>query len=94
MWRATPIASPDVTSSEEHNALKNLTELLASDLSKVDPEELLAGVRDAEMAFDKSQEWSGKLVAELKRRDLSWPVLAKLTGVPQTTLIRRAQPYL
>ena len=71
----------------------DLQQLLASDLSKTDMDTLLAGVKDAELVFDQAQEWSGRLVAELKRRGLSWPVLAKMTGVPQTTLIRRAQPY-
>lgn len=73
----------------------NLQQLLAGDLSKEDPATLVAGVREAELVFDKAQEWSGRLIAELRRRgDLSWPVLEKLTGVPKGTLIRRAQSYL
>lgn len=95
MWTTLPIAFPPVTSREENNALQNLVDLLASDLTTVDQETLIAGVRDAEMAFDKAQAWSGELVAELKRRgDLSWPALEKLTGVPRPTLIRRARPWL
>lgn len=72
----------------------NLQELLARDLSKVDEEELVAGIRDAELAFRKSQEWSGRLVAEMKRRDVSWSQLVALTGVAQTTLTRRARDFL
>ena len=83
-----------MTSREEQKALTDLQKLLASDLSKTDLETLLEGVKEAELVFDKAQEWSGRLVAELKRRGLSWPVLAKMTGVPQTNLIRRARDYL
>lgn len=72
----------------------NLQELLARDLSKVDAEELVAGIRDAELTYRKSQEWSGRLVAEMKRRDVSWSQLVALTGVAQTTLTRRARDYL
>jgi hypothetical protein len=84
-----------VTSREENNALQNLTDLLASDLSKADEETLLAGIRDAEMTYDKAQEWSGRLIAELKSRDtMSWPAIARATEVPHPTLIRRAKPFL
>lgn len=73
----------------------NLRRLLATDLSKADRERLIQGVIDAELAYDKAQEWSGRLIAALKRHhSLSWPVLARLTGVPQPTLIRRAKPFL
>jgi hypothetical protein len=84
-----------VTSREENNALQNLVDLLASDLTTADQETLIAGVKDSEWTHDQTAEWTGKLVAELKRRgDLSWPALARLTGVPHPTLIRRARPYL
>lgn len=73
----------------------DLQKLLASDLSKADREALIQGVRNAELAFDNAQQWSGRLIAVLKQHhDLSWPVLERLTGVPKGTLIRRAQPYL
>ncbi len=75
--------------------MQNLVDLLATDLTKADQETLIAGVKDAEMAFDNAQAWSGELVAELKRRGvLSWPALEKMTGVPRPTLIRRARPWL
>jgi hypothetical protein len=88
-----------VTSREEQNALIDLQKLLASDLSKADRDTLLQGVHDAELAFDRAQEWSGRLIAELRRRidddeEMSWPQLEKLTGVPKGTLIRRAKPFL
>jgi hypothetical protein len=82
-----------VTSREESAALSQLNELSATDLSKVSDEELLAGVRTSEMAFERSPLWSGRFIAELKRRH-SWSEIVKMTGLPQTTLHRRAQPYL
>lgn len=81
-------------SREETTALQNLTDLLASDLTKADLETLIAGVRDAEAAFDNAQRWSGQLIVEIRQRfDLSWPAMSRLTGVPHPTLIRRAQQY-
>lgn len=95
MWTASTVISPLVTSREEQNALVDLQNLLASDLSKAAKETLIKGVREAEMIYDEAPQWSGRLIAELKRRlELSWPELEKLTGVSKGTLIRRAQPYL
>ena len=72
----------------------DLEQLLASDLTKSDLETLIKGVQQAEHVYDEAQKWSGQLVAELKRRGLSWPVLARMTGLPQTNLARRGRPYL
>lgn len=84
-----------MTSREENTALQNLTDLLASDLAEADEETLIAGVRDAEWMSDQAPKWSGKLIAELKRRgNLSWPAMERATGVSKGTLIRRAKPYL
>jgi hypothetical protein len=83
-----------VTSREDRVAMQNLQELLAADLAAADLDAILGGIRDAEHTFDRAQEWSGRLIAELRRRDLSWSRLVTLTGLPQTTLWRRAQPYL
>lgn len=94
MWKGGPIACPLVTSGEENTALKNLQELLASDLSTAELDALVGGIRDAEMTFDRAQEWSGLLIAELKRRGVSWSQLVEMTRLPQTTLYRRAQKYL
>ena len=93
MWQATPIASPPVTSREGRDALEDLRQLLDSDLSKASVQRLANGVRSAELLFDEAQEWSGRLVAELRRRDdprtASWAQLAKLTAVAPTTLRNR-----
>lgn len=72
----------------------NLAELLASDISTAPDETVVAGILEAKMAAARAPEWTGELVAELKRRGFSWSQLVKLTGVPQTTLARQARPYL
>lgn len=70
--------------------MKNLADLLAKDLKSVDTDELLAGVRDAETTGDQILGWSSQLIQELRNRGISWSVLVRLTGIPQTTLWRRA----
>ena len=71
--------------------MKNLTDLLASDLTQAEEDALVGGIRDAEVAYANAQRWTGLLVAELRRRNMSWPQIAKLTGLPQTNLVRRAR---
>jgi hypothetical protein len=78
-----------VTSREESNALDHVRELLAADLSKVPVDELAQGVREAEMLFDESQRWVGRLASELRRRELSWADISRLTGLPSTTVRNR-----
>ncbi len=46
-----------------------------------DLETLIEGVQQAERVYGEAQQWSGQLVAELKRRGLSWPVLARRYAV-------------
>lgn len=70
----------------------NLADLLAKDLRTVDTDELIAGVQDAERTGNEVLGWSSKLVRELRDRGIPWSALVKATGVPQTTLWRRANP--
>ncbi len=83
-----------VTSREESAALEHLIKLLASDISKAPDNEIADGIREAELAFDKAPAWVGRLVAEMKRRGASWSELQKMTGVPDSTLARRAKDFL
>jgi hypothetical protein len=71
--------------------LTDLSELLARDLSAVDTEELAAGIRDAEATRDAAARWSGRLLRELRRREVSWSQIVALTGLPQTTAHRRVR---
>jgi DNA-directed RNA polymerase specialized sigma24 family protein len=57
--------------------------------------ELVAAIQKVETDRDESLKLSGRLLAALHDlHGLSWPQIAKLTGIPQSTAHRRAQPYL
>ena len=74
---------------------KDLARLLAGDLSALSQDELVAATRRVEATRDETLQWSGRLLAALHdRHELSWPAIARLTGIPQSTAHRRAQPYL
>lgn len=73
----------------------DLQKLAEGDLREVDTETLRQAVHDTERVLEYGQDWSGLFIAELYRRcGLSWPAFAKDMGMPRTTLLRRAQPYL
>lgn len=69
----------------------DLQKLLASDLSKAKPDELFGGIKESELVFDSAQTWTGRLVAEARRRNIPWSQLEAETGVSKATLDRRAQ---
>lgn len=94
LWNPPPLLFFNVTSSEEQRALTGLSELLAKDLSKADLDELAEGIRQAELLGDAAPDWSGRLIAALHRRGVSWSEIVKLTGVRQTTAWRRAEPFM
>jgi hypothetical protein len=84
-----------VTSREESRALSNLAALLARDLSRVDPDELAQGIKDAELAGDQAPQWSGRLIAALHvHGKKSWSQISNMTGLSQTTAFRRARPFM
>jgi hypothetical protein len=57
--------------------------------------ELVAAVRKVESDREESLRLSGRLLATLHDvHGLSWPLIARLTGISQSTAHRRAQPYL
>ena len=73
----------------------DLARLLAGDLSALSQDELVAAARRVEATRDDTLQWSGRLLAALHdTHQLSWPAIARLTGIPQSTAHRRAQPYL
>ena len=66
-----------------------------SDLGEMSQAELIAAIRKVESDRDESLRLSGRLLAALHDlHGLSWPQIAKLTGISQSTAHRRAQPYL
>jgi hypothetical protein len=74
---------------------EDLPRLLAGDLSALSQDELVAATRRVEATRDETLQWSGRLLAALHdTHELSWPAIARLTGIPQSTAHRRAQPYL
>jgi hypothetical protein len=78
-----------VTSREEQAALKKLRELLSADLSQFSPEELAEAVKMAELVHKSSPEWSARLIEALHTAGKSWPEIARMTGLKQTTAYRR-----
>jgi hypothetical protein len=73
----------------------DLARLLAGDLSGLTQEELVSVARRVETTRDDTLKWSGRVLATLHDlHGLSWPTIARLTGISQTTAHRRAQPYL
>lgn len=73
--------------------MSHVRELLARDLSKVEVDEIADGVREGELLFDESQQWVGRLVAELRRRGFSWADCSRITGLAPTTLRNRVAKH-
>lgn len=71
--------------------MEDLQKLLARDLSREELPSLFKGIRDSELVFDSAQEWTGRLVAEVRRRNVPWSKLEEETGVPKATLDRRSE---
>lgn len=87
---ARPVAARGMVDALE--ALVNAAALAgASDLSKATAEQLFAGIRESELVYDSAQEWTGRLVAEARRRGIPWSQLTGETKVPKATLDRRAE---
>lgn len=74
--------------------MAGIARLLASDLSKVTRDELLEAIDQAETTRRAAPEWSGRLLAALHRTGMSWPQIARVTGIKQSTAHRRAEKYL
>lgn len=65
-----------------------------ADLADLTDDQLLARIRRIEEARREGREQAGRMLAELQRRGrLSWPVIARETGLGQTTAYRLAQRY-
>lgn len=77
--------------SRDSSALANLIELFGRDLQEFEPDEIIAGIRYAEVGASQCRDLSSRLVAEMRRRGVKWSQLERRTGLPQTTLVRRAE---
>jgi hypothetical protein len=74
--------------------LDDLARRLAGPVGGLSDGELIVAVRQAEQIRAASRERTGRLLAELHTRGLSWPRIARETGIRQTTAYDWAQPYL
>ena len=82
------------TDAEIVSALRALAAALHSGLSEVDTDDLVSGAQHSERLRAETPGLTGRLLAELHRRGHSWPVIARMTGISQSTAFRRADPYL
>jgi hypothetical protein len=75
--------------------LTELARLLSRDVAELSDDELITAARLSGDLQRSGPERTGRLLAELYGRDrLSWPKIAELTGIGQTTAYNWAQPYL
>lgn len=74
--------------------MAHIAELLEGDISAAELDEVINGAQEVELIRQATAEQSGRLLAELHRRGLSWPEIARRTGIPQSTAHWRAQDYL
>jgi hypothetical protein len=79
----------------DQGELSELARLLSRDPSELSEDELIAAARASGEIHRAGPERTGRLLAELYRRDqLSWPQISRLTGIGQTTAYNWARPYL
>lgn len=70
-------------------------EMPSDDLSGLSEDQLLDAVKRSEEVRRAGRQRTGRLLAELHRRGrLSWPAIARVTGIRQTTAYDLAQPFL
>lgn len=70
-------------------------EVPSDDFTGLTDDELVAAVQRAEEIRRAGRQRTGRLLAELHRRGrLSWPAIARVTGIRQTTAYDLAQPFL
>ncbi|GAA3238388.1 hypothetical protein GCM10017691_38480 [Pseudonocardia petroleophila] len=67
----------------------------SDDMSGLSEDQLLDAVKRSEEVRRAGRQRTGRLLAELHRRGrLSWPAIARVTGIRQTTAYDLAQPFL
>jgi hypothetical protein len=82
------------SNAEIVSALRALADALTSDVTGLEVETLVAGAQQAERLRDSAPDIAGRLLAELHARGHSWPEISRMTGISQTTVFRRADPFL
>ena len=67
---------------------------MLADVLRLTDDELVLAIQRSEEIRRAGRERTGRLIAELHRRGrLSWPAIARLTGIRQTTAYELAQPF-
>lgn len=74
--------------------LSDVTRLLAAPVSGLSQDGLIEAVGESEKIRLAARERTGRLLAELHSRGLSWPAIAKATGMRQTTAYDIGRPYV
>ena len=65
------------------------------ELGSLSDDQLVEAIRQSEAQRKAGRERTGRMLAELHRRKrLSWPAIARLTGIRQTTAYEMAAPHL
>jgi hypothetical protein len=65
------------------------------DTSSFTDDELIEAIKRSEELRKAGRERTGRLLAELHQRGKhSWPAIARITGIRQTTAYELAQPFL
>lgn len=77
--------------ADDHDGLPGAS----TEITGLTDQELLTAIQRSEEIRRQGRERSGRLLAELHRRGrLSWPAIARATGIRQTTAYEMAQPYI
>jgi hypothetical protein len=95
--RCTDAVTPDDPDGEPEAARPSLDEVLRLLTGPVDgltDDEVIEAVKEAERIRSASRERTGRLLAELNARGLSWPAIARVTGIKQTTAYDWSRPHL
>ena len=70
-------------------------QLALGDVTSMTDDQLVSAIKKSEEIRKAGRERTGRLLAELHRRgNLSWPAIARLTGIRQTTAYELAQEFL
>ncbi len=81
---------------DDAQRLAELARLLSADVAALTEDELVKAARLSDELRRTTPERTGRLVAELHRRGKvwTWPVIARETSIPQTTVYEAARAFL
>jgi len=74
--------------------LDALARLLTAPVGDMSDDDLRSAVQQSERIREASRRRTGRLLAEMHSRGMSWPAIARTTGIRQTTAYDWARIYL